>query len=185
MKENQHNIFSTPIWGFVFNDHKYQMFNYIEKIRQIEQTELSAKKSNFGGYQTRDNLNEEPVFKEFVSMINSISNKIVSEFNFGQCLVEVKEMWGNINYKNCYNGNHTHGGILSGVVYAQVPKNSGKLILCNPAVRSDGHLIRNSLFEIQPEPLACIIFPSWLEHFVEPNMSDEDRISISFNVGVK
>jgi uncharacterized protein (TIGR02466 family) len=26
-----------------------------------------------------------------------------------------------------------------------------------------------------------LIFPSWLPHGVEPNMSDEDRISISFN----
>ena len=27
-----------------------------------------------------------------------------------------------------------------------------------------------------------LIFPSWLDHYVEPNESDEDRISISFNV---
>ena len=27
------------------------------------------------------------------------------------------------------------------------------------------------------------IFPSWIKHLVEPNMSDEERISISFNIG--
>ncbi len=26
------------------------------------------------------------------------------------------------------------------------------------------------------------IFPSWIKHLVKPNMSDEERISISFNV---
>ena len=27
-----------------------------------------------------------------------------------------------------------------------------------------------------------IIFPSWLEHYVSPNMSEDKRISISFNM---
>jgi hypothetical protein len=26
-----------------------------------------------------------------------------------------------------------------------------------------------------------IVFPSYAEHYVEPNLSNEDRISISFN----
>ena len=29
------------------------------------------------------------------------------------------------------------------------------------------------------------MFPSWIEHYVEPNRSDEDRISMAFNIGVK
>jgi Putative 2OG-Fe(II) oxygenase len=28
------------------------------------------------------------------------------------------------------------------------------------------------------------IFPSWLMHGVEPNMSDRDRVSVSFNIGM-
>ena len=38
-------------------------------------------------------------------------------------------------------------------------------------------------FELpDPEPL---IFPSWLQHGVEPNLSDGDRVCISFNIGLK
>jgi hypothetical protein len=29
------------------------------------------------------------------------------------------------------------------------------------------------------------VFPSWLKHSVQPNKTDKDRISISFNYGVK
>ena len=29
-----------------------------------------------------------------------------------------------------------------------------------------------------------LIFPSWLLHGVEMNMSEEDRVSISFNIGI-
>ena len=32
---------------------------------------------------------------------------------------------------------------------------------------------------------AMYVFPSWLKHSVQPNKTDKDRISISFNYGVK
>ncbi len=98
MKENQHNIFSTPIWGFVLNDQKYQSIDYIEAIKTIEKTEPSVKRSNFGGYQTHDNLHQVPVFKEFTSTLIHIAQKCLDR------QVKITEMWGNINYKNCYNG---------------------------------------------------------------------------------
>ena len=92
-------------------------------------------------------------------------------------------MWANINDKYNYNAHHTHEGILSGVFYLHVPENSGRLILVDPAVRNHNSVIKNSNYGIKPERLACIVFPSWLEHYVEPNQSDEYRISISFNIG--
>ena len=36
--------------------------------------------------------------------------------------------------------------------------------------------------KMEPEDNKLILFPSWLEHDVEPSKSDEDRISIAFNV---
>ena len=183
MKEYQFNIFSTPIWGFVFNEHHYQAENYLDLVNDIEKLEKTQIKSNIGGYQTRDNLHKEPVLKELVSEINRVGNGIMKEQN--GTYVEIKEMWANINYKNHYNGSHIHGGILSGVFYLKTPLYSGKLILVNPAVRSDGKFLRSPNFVIDPEPLSCIIFPSWLEHFVEPNLSNDPRISISFNMDVK
>ncbi len=185
MKENQFNIFSVPIWGVILKDQKHQNSNYIERILEIEKNEPSEHKSNFGGFQTRDNINLEPVMREFVSVINNLSNSIINEHNGCKVEVEVKEMWGNINYKNNSNGAHTHSGILSGVFYSKVPENSGRLVLCNPAVRADGKMFRTPNFSITPEPLSCIFFPSWLEHFVEPNLSDDLRISISFNIDLK
>jgi len=181
MNDNKFNVFNTPIWGFILSDQKYQAKDYIDKLLDIETTEKSVRKSNFGGYQTRDNLCEEPIFRELCNSINFLGTNIVKEFNGAP--VSVKEMWGNINYKYCSNGAHTHGLVLSGVFYLQIPKQCGNLVFCNPAVRSDGHLIRHSNYSVEPQELACIIFPSWLEHYVEPNLSDDKRISLSFNIG--
>jgi uncharacterized protein (TIGR02466 family) len=32
---------------------------------------------------------------------------------------------------------------------------------------------------------AIYIFPGWLKHSVQPNLTSEDRISVSFNYGIK
>lgn len=175
MNHNQHDIFSVPIWGFVLNDQTYQSKDYLEAILELEKTQPSVKKSNSGGYQTPDNIHKIPVFREFSRSLETIASSCVKHRGV------ISEMWANINYKYCYNESHVHGGCLSGVFYLKVPANSGRLVLRNPAVRSDNHFIRSSNYPIIPDNLVCIMFPSWLEHYVEPNMSDEPRISISFN----
>ena len=35
---------------------------------------------------------------------------------------------------------------------------------------------------LRPKEGTLYIFPSWIRHMVKPNMSDEERVSISFNV---
>ena len=170
-----HNIFAVPIWGFVLSAESYHVKDYIDHILELEKTEPTAKKSNFGGYQSRDNLNEESIFQELVETLTTLVNNSVSK------KIKITEMWANVNhYKDC-NGAHVHSGYLSGVFYLKVPENSGNLILCNPNVRADTTEFRPDNYCIEPKELACIIFPSWLEHYVEPNMSEEPRISMSFN----
>ena len=123
------------------------------------------------------------IFQEFNKSILNAAAGILKEYTNNDPYLQA--MWANINTKGNYNGQHTHEGELSGVFYCQVPENSGKLILVNPAVRSYISVIRNSNFPINPERLALIMFPSWLEHYVQPNESNDPRISISFNIGIK
>lgn len=178
-------IFGVPIWGVILNEEKSYLQNYIDTILQCRQSEPSSKKSNFGGYQTHEDLFQNLIFKNLVSYIEQISNQIISNQTSVNFSVEIKELWGNINTYRDFNAAHTHSGILSGVFYLQVPKNSGRLILTDPAVRSEGKFITNSDYPIYPEPAACILFPSWLEHYVEPNLSNDERISLSFNIDKK
>ena len=185
MKTESHNLFSTPIWGYVLSSEKNRLDSYIKRIRTIEEHEPSVKKSNFGGYQTRDSLHIEPIFQELVETIESLAQDIVEDIKtptekVGK--VVIKDMWANINNKYNCNQAHVHSGILSGAFYLQVPENSGKIVFVNPAVRSSAHLIRSLDYGAQPAQLCLFLFPSWLEHYVESNMNDESRISISFNI---
>lgn len=184
MKDNRENIFFTPVWGVILNDQKYQARDYLDTILQMEQNTPGVKKSNMGGYQTPDNLHKVPIFRELVSTLELMASQCFSDYTSNQNKMVVTEMWGNVNRELCSNGAHTHGQDLSGVFYLKAPVNSGRLILCNPAVRADGRSFRASNYPITPEALACIFFPSWLEHYVEPNYSKEERISISFNMKI-
>ena len=183
MHHNQHNPFETPIWGFLLKDQSLQTLDYNEYILDLADTEYSEKKSNIGGWQSRDNLDQDAIFQEFNRSILNVAEGILKEYTNQEPYIQ--SMWANINTKHNYNGQHTHEGELSGVFYCQVPEYSGRLVLVNPAVRSYISVIRNNNFYINPERLALIMFPSWLEHYVEPNQSDDPRISISFNIGIK
>ena len=101
-------------------------------------------------------------------------------------------MWANINPPGGMNRAHQHPNSLwSGVYYIKAPKNSGDLKIDDP--RSSAAMVRPNqkkgpvpprLFrETHYEPVAgrCIMFPSWLMHCVDPNESNDIRISVSFN----
>lgn len=175
------HIFSTPIWGYVLNNQKEYLKQYIDYILALSSSTPSARKSNFGGWQSSDNIHLNSVFKPFVDTLNNLSTEALN--NYSKKRYSIQSMWANVNYTNNFNAHHIHEGQLSGVFYLQVPADSGRLILVNPAIRSGMSIVRNKDYPINPEPLACILFPSWLEHYVEPNNNELPRISISFNIG--
>jgi uncharacterized protein (TIGR02466 family) len=103
-------------------------------------------------------------------------------------------MWANINYKDGFNRPHIHPNSLwSGVYYVKTPKKCGHLkiedtrtmSLMSIPTKTDKkreepkHLWR----EVHFEPIAgrLIMFPSWVNHCVDRNESDDIRISVSFN----
>jgi uncharacterized protein (TIGR02466 family) len=106
-------------------------------------------------------------------------------------------MWANINPRYASNRQHTHPHALwSGVYYVQTPPNCGLLYFTDPRPQTQVltpyyDLERRSpatWLEVHYQPIAgrLIVFPAWLPHAVQPNLTEEegpaaDRISISFN----
>jgi uncharacterized protein (TIGR02466 family) len=101
-------------------------------------------------------------------------------------------MWANVNPKGGFNRTHIHPNSLwSGVYYVKTLPNCGHLKLEDP--RSIALMTRPRMKpgpqpgrlwrEVHYEPVAgrLIMFPSWLNHCVDPNLSDDIRISVSFN----
>jgi uncharacterized protein (TIGR02466 family) len=179
----EQTIFRTQIWGCVLTSEEIRLSTYLQAVQQLATTDGGVRKSNFGGWQSHDKIHEMPVFKPLVRAILDFAAPILQPYTPQTPIIQ--SMWANLNFKHCYNGHHTHEGWLSGVFYLQVPPKSGRLIFTNPAIRSERHLLRDSNYPLTPVKLGCILFPSWLEHYVEPSQSDQPRISISFNIGDK
>lgn len=100
--------------------------------------------------------------------------------------------WININKEHNFNSTHNHpGSVFSGVYYVKAPNHSGAIKFLNP-INEHTYTIKNSFVESrnffnssmwteEPKTGKVIFFPSWLLHYVEPNCSTDERISIAFN----
>jgi len=111
----------------------------------------------------------------------------------------ISNYWVNIGEPGHYhldsNTPHVHPGYwLNIVYYPKADQHAGDLYFLAPF---DGvintvayeHLesstgFSDTRFSINPAPGTLVIFPSWLTHWVLPNYSDSDRISIAFNVSL-
>ncbi len=110
--------------------------------------------------------------------------------------------WANINRRGDYHDAHNHPrSYLSGTYYLKIPR-SRKTSGQRPDLRP-GHITfydprpginMNSINKdpyvdpehtVLPNPGDLLMWPAFLNHFVHPNLSDETRISISFNIILK
>lgn len=98
------------------------------------------------------------------------------------------ECWGMIMREGDFSSFHNHpGSIYSGVLYLKVPKlenNEGQLVFVDPRsqIRSVRYSDQLAFHRITPKKGDAYIFPYWLDHFVDPHFSNDERISLSFNL---
>jgi uncharacterized protein (TIGR02466 family) len=90
---------------------------------------------------------------------------------------------------------HKHVGCtFSGIYYVKTPKNSGILEFTSPQVElsyvvndqmiKDYNFFNSKTWKVTPEEGKLLMWPSWLMHYVKPNLSNDTRISIAFNTTI-
>jgi uncharacterized protein (TIGR02466 family) len=173
--------FSSTLWVFNLG------YNYeaeIETCYKIKKTVASVQRSNVGGYQS-DFINLIDLFPCISKKLFPVLDALAVQYKMQG---SVSGAWLNINPKHTHNVCHTHSdGSLSGVMYLSTNKKSGDIVFYNPAPIQHYPTISqlpsfSSQHAFTPENGDVIVFPSYLEHCVMPNLSDEDRISIAFNI---
>lgn len=80
------------------------------------------------------------------------------------------------NYQSCHR--HENSGI-SGTYYIQTNEEDGRLRFHSPIPFFEKHC---NITNFTPQNGKLVLFPSWLQHSVEPNVTENTRISISFNI---
>ena len=155
-----------------------------------------AQKSNRGGWHSEGNL-----FEEEASCFRTVRALAEEAVFAGNARIGAKARredlslkifaWMNANPQGGFNAPHSHPGAhWSGVYYVAQPEvtvgNSGMIEFIDP--RTDlpnWRILGASAFKLKkklrPEPGEMILFPSYLVHWVYPNESEEERVSIAFN----
>ena len=96
--------------------------------------------------------------------------------------------WINMHDSGGFNFAHMHQDcLLSGCFYLAVPPGSGQLVFRDPRpgavtgpARGNGPNAHRDV-QLAPEAGLIVLFPAWLEHYVEVHGSLAPRISIPFN----
>jgi len=182
--------FPTPVY---IADIKHPTLNQeLERdIMAWAKKDKGITRTNIKGWHSHTNMNKLPEYKKLVHMLHEAQKTIYDQEHYESEPV-LGNMWANINPPGGMNRAHQHPNSLwSGVYYIKAPKNSGNLKIDDPRSvacmsrprQKQGKKPPRLLREIHYEPIAgrCIMFPSWLTHCVDPNESDDIRISVSFN----
>ncbi len=194
-----YKLFPEPVFKYKLKNYKElneELTQYIYKLK--DEDKEGIKKSNKGGWHSKPfKLGIEGTVQH--KFTNEIQKNILDVFkNYGWKIknteITIQEMWSIINKNDDFNVLHTHpNSYLSSAYYVKAPENCGKFeIECPniakanyfPAVEKPNDLnVRIISIDISEGDL--LIFPSYLPHKVARNDSGQDRIVISFNVGIK
>ena len=190
-------LFPTPVWTMQLDNYKNvneEMYNFIKSNQAKD--EIGINKSNVKGWHSKEfNLNDkEP--QNFISFILPAIEKVMIDMNWEKekQTAKINNMWAIINTGGSANLRHQHGNsTISGAYYVRAPKNSGDIVFYDPRpapVYSHPNVVNPNLLNAQingvsPKEGALVLFPSYLDHSVNENLSNEERIVISFNIRIQ
>jgi uncharacterized protein (TIGR02466 family) len=163
----------------------------------VKKSSPGVVRSNFYGWQSGALIKPNPEIQKLVNEILSRAESVKTECGLkSSARTFINHLWININPKSGFNRPHIHTDcVMSGAYYVSVGPKKGDILFKNPASNLQYHLqdqfvdnynsVSSANWTITPKEGQLLLFPAWLEHYVEPNLNDEDRISISFNIAVK
>ena len=182
--------FPTPIY---IADIKHPTLNQ-ELERDIvawSNKDKGITRTNVQGWHSTTNMHELPEYQSLVRMLYECQKTIYQQEHY-ESEPFLGNMWANINPPGGMNRAHQHPNSLwSGVYWIKTPEDCGDLkiddprssaAMCRPR-QKPGEMPARLYRETHYKPIAgrCIMFPSWLMHCVDPNNSNDIRISVSFN----
>ena len=181
-------FFPTTVYG---KDLQLDNNTLAQHIIQWSQQDQGVKKTNMNGWHSTTDMHLKKEYQVLVDELYKMQHEIYQEEWLDRKPI-LGNMWANINYSGGYNRPHVHPNCLfSGVYYVKTQPQCGELVVNDPRpgiqtmmpTRKSGQPPKHLWREAHIEPIQgrLIMFPAWLWHCVEPNQSNDMRISVSFN----
>ena len=189
-------LFPTPVWTLQLDNYKVvneEMYDYIKNTQTKDQKGIM--KSNIKGWHSKNFNLQDTEPKKFINVILPSIEKVMIDMNWDRDkqTIRISNMWTIINTGGSTNSKHQHGNsTISGAYYIRAPKNCGDIVFYDPRPAPmfyfprtvDSNLLNAQVNSITPKEGALILFPSYLEHKVDENLSNAERIVVSFNISL-
>jgi len=170
--------------------------NYLFEQKEIDFIKNIEKKKNIGNDRSvSDNILENPELKNIKTFIetgiktyvDAILSPLNQELNF-----YITQSWTNYTQPGNHHHKHTHpNSLISGCLYINADKDKDTITFYNTSYHRISIPVKNfnpynsPSWWIPVETGQLILFNSSVEHMVENTKSNDERISIAFNVFVK
>ena len=189
-----HLFFSTPVWASKIENFKNINDDLIKYIDKLKSNDPDGKRvSNVKGWHSKDFDLTDETPKNFISAASKNINKTFNDMSWDleNQIVKITNIWTIVNEKGAFNERHQHGNSdLSAAYYVKAPKDCGEIVFYDPRPApvyshpraKTPNILNATINSVSPEEGLLVLFPSYLEHSVNPNQSEDQRIVISFNV---
>ena len=181
-------FFPTNVYG---KDIKLDNDKLAQDIFNWSNQDQGVQKTNYKGWHSTTDMASKPEYQHLVNEIKIMCKDVFKEEWLDREPV-LGNMWANINPKDGLNQPHIHpNSLFSGVYYIKSNPQAGRLRIYDPRpgvqivmpIRKEGQLPKHLWRDVNLDPIPgrIIMFPAWLWHSVDPNQSNDLRISVSFN----
>ncbi|MBW4641607.1 MAG: 2OG-Fe(II) oxygenase family protein [Goleter apudmare HA4340-LM2] len=197
----QDRLFFTPIYGFRLNLTESYIAELIQESHNLyANTGIYPEyRSTRDAFQSQDDINNQALFKKLFDVILQIFSEFICkdyqiDAKYRHNLL-VKKAWINVNPTGGYNVIHNHpNAFFSGVYYLQACEKSGEIVFLNPVpeqglttpyqLLNKSSIYTSDRYAYAPSQDLLLLFPAYLNHYVHPNQSEEERICIAVNIGI-
>ena len=192
------DCFPTAVWRFIVPGHE-ALNQTLLQLADDERSRDSAgigRRSSVLGWHSNDKLHRRPEMQDFLAILHDNIAEVGRAYRIDtkQVGLELATCWIIVNGKFASGALHCHpNAFLSGVYYISATENCGDIFFQDPrhaALMGACPVTEHAPWTVRqisyrPAPGGMLIFPSWLSHGVEPNLSDAPRVSLSFNFRLK
>uniref|UniRef100_UPI004048D3D5 2OG-Fe(II) oxygenase family protein n=2 Tax=Yoonia sp. TaxID=2212373 RepID=UPI004048D3D5 len=136
-----------------------------------------------------------PIFKDLVKVLDKHVAEFASDlqFDLGDKKLKLDSLWINILPEGGIHTSHIHPhSVISGTTYVAMPEGASAIkyedprsamMMASPMRIKDARPEMRQFIYVAPDVGDVLLWESWLRHEVPMNMSEEERISVSFNYG--
>jgi len=184
-------MFPTLVWKIQLKAELHETID-AKILAVVERLRREAPELEPGvGWQSNHTLHELEELRDLISCVNSTAESVLRFLRIGCDAFEITACWANVLPKSAAHKVHSHpNNFLSGAYYVRTHPGADTINFHEP--RTQAGIIRPPVVELTAENAdqvvvrvkngTLLIFPAYLPHSVDTNMSEKERVSVSFNI---